>query len=178
MLEWKSENSAAQCCCRVPGVKFVLDYKAAAMLLSSLCVFCPEMLTSKMISSCFTTCLCNRYLEDHLHCLFMLSPVTRYHSVTHVRSDDTVPSSHPSCLFLSSSLGGCGVVWWSAFAALLFSFVAANSVKPLLVRSKLHRRSAVIQWPAAYRCGVALCGGRHLLLSSCKIPSSHVFIYV
>lgn len=82
------------------------------MLLSSLCVFCPEMLTSKMISSCFTTCLYNRYLEDHLHCLFMLSPVTRYRSVTHVKSDVTVPSSHPSrlFLFLSSSLGDCGVV--------------------------------------------------------------------
>lgn len=146
------------------------------MLLSSLCVFCPEMLTSKMISSCFPTCLCNGYLKDHLHCLLTPSPVTRHHSVTHIKSDVNSPI-HPR-LILPSSLGDCGAVVCMCGSLLFRSGPAtANSVEDLLVSSELHRHSAVIQWPAAYWCGVALCGGRHLLLSFCKIPSSHGFIY-
>lgn len=46
------------------------------------------VLTLKNISArCFAVGLHNRYLEDTLHCLFMLSQVTRYHSLTHIKSD-------------------------------------------------------------------------------------------
>lgn len=58
-------------------MKLVLDYAPAAMLPSSLCVFCPETLTSKIISSCFATRLCNGHLQDHPHCLLALSRVMR-----------------------------------------------------------------------------------------------------
>lgn len=150
------------------------------MLLSSLCVFCPEMLTSEMISSCFTTCLYNRYLKDHLHCLFMFSPVTRYHSVTRLKSDVTAPVQ-PSTLSLSLLLfwgGGGTVAWWSAFAVLWYSALRqlTRSTLFLCVPSRIAAAllyNDQLRIGALWRC-VAV---RHLLLSSCKIPSSHGFVY-
>lgn len=96
-------------------------------------MFCPEMLTpkkKKRIASCFTIGLCNEYLEDNLHCLFVLPQGTRCHSVTHMKSNIAVPSFHPVSYF-SAPWGDCGAMvrlylWiWVAEFMFFRSHVAA-----------------------------------------------------
>lgn len=169
-------------------------------------VFSTKFLQAIAVLSCFAEGLCNRYLEDTVYFLFMLTDVTRYRSVTHIKSDFTVPSCcgfcngssacetsiHPNSLIflslrglwcngMSVFFGGVGVAWRRLLLSLCY----------LGATWQWHPPRTSISLPLLLCLTVALlhnvqlwsrvvvvwCGGRHLLLS-CKIPSSHGLVYV